>query len=186
LRLLITIPLAFLLTIFPMMKNSCSTEPEWPAGCPHGEVVLTNITDPDSPGAYFDFSQGKLLFGEEGKAQGDIYLEKTFICGNPSLHVKLHDDLADSFLFKTSAPTLDWIEQPSEEIPSRLSIYDGHNVWVRTGEGYLGKIKFIGTESNTDVSSFNFVRLMWIYQPDGSDEFHPVAGAAGTDTTQPK
>ena len=173
-RILVILPLTIFLSFFPFLKAACSSEPEWPVGCPHGEEVLPNIADPDSPGAYFDFSQGKLVYGEEGKKQGDIFLENTFIAGNPATKVALHDDLADSLLYKRMAPSYNWVEQPAPERPARLSIYDGHCVWVKTGEGKTAKFKIIGTEANAGFSNFNWIKIQWIFQPDGSNEFHDV------------
>jgi hypothetical protein len=177
LRALGIIPLSFILAFFPLLKQSCG-EPEWPAGIPHGEEVLTNIDDVASPGAYFDFSEGALVYGEEGKQRGDIYLERTLLCGNPALGVALHDDMADSILYKTTAPSLDWTEQPDAQTPARIPIYGGHCVWIRTGEGNFAKIKILLTDSNPDVSSFNWIKIQWMYQPSGSNDFTqtPLAG----------
>jgi hypothetical protein len=172
LRALVLIPISFFMIFLPLLKQSCN-EPDWPAGLPHGEETLTNFDDQTSPGAYFDFSQGAILYGEEGKAQGDIYLERTQLAGNPALGVAFHDDLADSLLYKTTAPSLDWTLQPNPDTPARLPIYSGHCVWIKTGEGNYAKIKILATESNTDVSSFNYIRFEWIYQPNGSKEFTP-------------
>ena len=177
-RLLGIIPLIFLVSLFSVYKGTCSTEPEWPAGCPHGEEILPNFASPDTPGAYFDLSEGKLVYGDEGKKNGDIYLERTFIAGNPALKVALHDDLADSLLYKKVAPELAWTYQPNPETPARVSIYSGHCIWVRTGENKIGKIKILQTESNTNVSSYNWVKIQWIFQPDGTTQFHDVAGAS--------
>jgi hypothetical protein len=167
------IPFLLWTALLPLLKPSCSSEPQWPAGLPHGEEVLPNI-----PGAWFDFSQGKLIYGDEGKKQGDIYLEKTFIAGNPALHVALHDDLADSILYKTTAPSLNWTEQPNADNPARVSIYDGHCIWIKTGEGNYAKIKILLTESNANVSSYNWVKIQWMYEPDGSQQFHGVPSTA--------
>jgi hypothetical protein len=49
--------------------------------------VLPNFNDPDAPGACFDFSAGQIVYGEEGRKQGDIYLERTFIDGNPDFAI---------------------------------------------------------------------------------------------------
>jgi hypothetical protein len=171
LRLLAILPLIFITSIFPALKAGCSTDPGWPVGCPHGEEILPNIADPDTPGAYFDFSEGKLVYGDEGKKNGDIYLEKTLLAGNPALGIELHDDLADSLLYKRTAPSLDWKSQPNPDTPVRLSIYNGHCVWVRTSEKKIGKIKILQTDSNTDVSSFNWIKFEWIFQPDGTGDF---------------
>lgn len=170
---------AFLLMTSPGLI-SCQDEP-WPAGCPHGEEVIPNVNDPDTPGAYFDFSQGKLLFGEEALQSGDIYLDRNFIAGNPRLGVKLRDAMADSLLYIKKAPQYGWVEPPDEKTPARVPIYDGHNIWVRTGEGHIAKFKIIHVETNPEVSSFNWIKIRWIYQPDGSDEFRDVAGASNTE-----
>ena len=176
LRAFCILPLALILSVTPVAKTSCG-EPPWPVGCPHGEETLTNVEDPDNPGAYFDFSAGQIVYGDEGRARGDIYLEKTLLAGNAASGVAFHDDLADSLLYKTVAPTLDWTVQPNPQTPARLAIYNGHCVWIRTGEGNIAKIKILLTDSNPEVSSFNWIKFSWIYQPDGSNEFHDVAGA---------
>jgi hypothetical protein len=164
----------------PLLKSACGGRQEWPAGCPHGEETLPNVDDPDTPGAYFDFSKGALVYGDEARREGDICLQRTFIAGNPALHVSLHDDMADSILYKPTAPNLNWTEQPDAETPARVSIYNGHCIWVRTGEGNIGKIKILLTESNENVTSFNWVKIEWIYQPNGSDTFLDQSGTTGT------
>jgi len=182
LRVLVVFPLVFLLSVLPMLK-SCG-EPEWPAGFPHGEEILPSFEDPDQPGAFFDFSSGSLVFGDEGRQKGDIYLDKTFIAGNPALNVALHDDMADSLLYKTAVPSFDWTERPDENTAARISIYNGHCVWVRTGEGYYGKLKILQVESNESVSSFNWIKIQWIYQPDGTNQFRNTAVAVPGTVTE--
>ncbi len=155
-------------------------EDDWPVGCPHGEVILPSVEDPDTPGAYFDFSAGEIVYGEEGRQRGDIYLDKKFIAGNPSLNVALHDAIADSLLYDCSAPgwgSTQWKRQPDEVTPARVPIYSGHNVWIRTGEGHTAKFKILFAEDGPDLDSYLWIRIRWIYQPDGTEEFHDVAGA---------
>ncbi|HEX9744210.1 MAG TPA: hypothetical protein VGB30_02180 [bacterium] len=154
-------------------------EEDYPEGTIHGEVWLTNINDPDNPGAYFDFSEGEVVYGDEARQRGDIYIEATFIRGNPALNVALNDQQPDSLLYDTTAPgwgDRGWAEPPDADTPSRIPIYHGHNVWVRTGEGNTAKFKIVRAESNADVSAYDRLKLQWIYQPDGSNSFQPLPG----------
>ena len=167
--------------IFTIWGCTSANEPEWPVGCPHGEDWLPNVEDPDTPGAYFDFSEGEIVYGEEAKVRGDIFIYKTFVRGNPQLNVALHPQQPDSLLYDATAPSWgseNWRLPPDANTPSSLGINGGHNVWVRTGEGHTAKFKILLLESNEDVTMFTRVKIQWIYQPDGSESFHDVAGAA--------
>ena len=166
---------------------SCSTEPEWPEGLPHGELILPNVEDPDTPGAYFDFSAGELVYGEEGRQRGDIYLEKTFISGNPALGVQLAEKQPDSILYDSTAPSWGsglWRTPPDATTPARVAIRQGYNVWVKTSEGNFGKLKILLLEATDDYTSIRNIKMQWIFQPDpNSDELAPTSftqGAQGT------
>jgi len=168
------------LGILPFWLASCQ-EPDWPEGLPHGEIILPNIADPDTPGAYFDFSEGELVYGEEGRQRGDIYLETNFVAGNPALGVALHDQQPDSLLYDRIAPgwgSEQWRRPVNPDTPGRVPVYQGHNVWVITGEGNTGKLRILMAEANIDYTSFLRIKFEWIYQPDGSTELRPIAGAA--------
>ncbi|MFH1675587.1 MAG: hypothetical protein ABIC40_01085 [bacterium] len=187
-RILTSFLMAFILLV-PIFGIGCKpSEPDWPAGCPHGEIWLPNVEDPDTPGAYFDLATGEIVYGDEAKKRGDIYIEKTFVAGNPALGIALHDAMGDSILYDKSAPGWGselWKQPPDANTPARVSIYMGHNIWIHTGDGKTGKIKLLDTESNENYTSFNRVKIQWIYQPDGSGEFHDVAGAPeGTSGTK--
>jgi hypothetical protein len=167
-----------------LLAPKCGPQTEWPEGLPHGEIVLPNIEDPDTPGAYFDLSAGEIVYGEEGRARGDVYLEKTFISPNPALGVGIYDQQPDSLLYDTTAPSWGdrlWKLAPDATTPGRISIYEGHNIWVRTAEGNTGKFKILQAESNEDYSSFNWIRIQWIYQPDGTEEL--ASHGTATDDT---
>jgi hypothetical protein len=136
--------------------------------------VLPNFNDPDAPGACFDFSAGQLVYGEEGRKQGDIYLERTFIDGNPDLNVALCDQQPDSLLYDRTAPgwgSSGWKVSPNPGVAPSIALYDGHNIWVKTGEGNTAKLKILLMEANEDNTSYNWVKIRWIYQPNGSTEF---------------
>jgi len=161
------------IVIFPLFLNACSEE-EWPEGCLYGEIILPNFNDPDTPGAYFDFSEGEIVFGEEGRLRGDIYLEQTFIKGNPEHEIGLHDEQPDSLLYKRSAPSWGsarWKVSPNPGVPPSVPLYEGHNIWVRTAEGHTAKFKILTMESNENHTSYNWIKIRWIYQPDGSTSF---------------
>ncbi len=162
-----------LLQGLPMFLSGCG-ETEWPEGCPHGEETLPNFNDPDSPGAYFDFSAGEIVYGEEGRTRGDIFLERTFVAGNPELGVAIHDQQPDSLLYDLTAPSwgsTEWKVSPNEGVPPRTPLYEGHNIWVKTAEGHTAKFKILLMESNEDHSSYIWIKIRWIYQPDGTDSF---------------
>ncbi len=176
----------FLVLIVPVWFLVSCGEPEWPEGLPHGELILPNFEDPDNPGAYFDFSTGELVFGEEGRQRGDIYLDKTFIAGNPGLGVSLHDQQPDSLLYDSTAPgwgSSGWNVPPDSSTPARISIYDGHNIWVNTSEGHTAKFKILLVNPNFDNTDYLSIKIRWIYQPDGSEEFHPIASPEGEETS---
>ncbi|MCX6646666.1 MAG: hypothetical protein NTY09_09950 [bacterium] len=176
--------LTAILLIFNVFSIVCKEE-EWPVGLPHSEIILPAFDDPDTPGAYFDFSAGELVFGEEGKARGDIYLDRTFISGNPALGVELHDGMANSLLYEPAAPDLgsDQWKRPQGDTPARVAIYNGHTLWVLTGEKCYGKLKIRDVESNENVTSYLNIKIEWTYQPDGSNELHAVSLASETDGT---
>jgi len=149
--------------------TACVSEPEWPEGLPHGEIVLPNIEDPDMPGAYFDFSEGELVYGNEGRSRGDVFLEATFIAGNPVLNVALAEQQPDSILYDTGAPgwgTNFWKTPPDENTPARVAVRQGYNVWVRTAEGNYGKLKILLREASDDYTKMLEIKMQWIYQPD--------------------
>jgi len=179
--------LLLLLLFFMGFIISCE-EQDWPENLPHGEAILPNFEDPDTPGAWFDFSEGELVFGDEGRQRGDIFLDKTFIAGNPATGIQLCDQQPDSLLYDTTAPGWgpgDWQAPPNAETPSRVPVYDGHNVWVVTGEGNTAKFKIRMAEANMDYTSFLWIKIEWIYQPDGSSELHGIPDPEGeTGTTE--
>jgi len=160
-------------------------EEDWPAGLPHGDIILPNVEDPDTPGAYFDFSTGSILYGDQGRQEGDIYLDYTFVTGNAALNVALASTQTDTILYDTTAPSWGqgWNEPQSETSPAREPVRQHMNYWVRTAEGHYGKLRIVDKESNADVTSYNFIKFQWVYQPDGSNELHAIEGAseAGTD-----
>ena len=169
-----------IIAAMPLNLLASCQEPEWPAGLPHGEIILPNIEDPDTPGAYFDFSEGELVYGEEGRQRGDIFLERTFIAGNPALGVALHDQQPDSLLYDSTAPSWGsggWKLPQNDETPGRVAVYQGHNIWVQTAEGHTGKLRILMAESNMDVTGYIRVKIEWIYQPDGSNQLHAIEGA---------
>jgi len=177
---ILTSVLLVMIAAIPLIFIASCEEREWPAGLPHGEVILPNIEDPDTPGAYFDFSEGEIVYGDEGRQRGDIFLERTFIAGNPALGVALHDAQPDSILYDTTAPSWgsgQWKHPPNEETPPRVPVYQGHNIWVQTAEGHTAKMKILMAESNMDVTAYLQIKMQWIYQPDGSNELHAIAGA---------
>jgi len=162
---------------------SCVAEPEWPEGLPHGEIVLPNVEDPDMPGAYFDFSEGEIVYGEEGRARGDVFLEKTFLSGNPALGVQLAEKQPDSILYDMGAPSYGsglWKAPPDENTPARVAIRQGYNVWVRTAEGNLGKLKILLREASDDYTSMLNIKIQWIYQPDpNADDLYSTSVTPG-------
>jgi hypothetical protein len=168
------------LTACIALSHSGCAEPEWPAGLPHGEIILPNISDPDTPGAYFDISEGQIVYGEDGIARGDIYLDHTFICGNAKLDVALHETQTDTILYDSTAPGWGsgWVEPNNEDSPARVPVNNHMNIWVRTAEGHFGKLRILMKEANTDYSSFLRVKFEWIYQPDGSNELHPLTDSS--------
>ena len=175
----IVIALATLSLTISFSTFACGGD-EWPEGLPLGEVILPAIDDPDTPGAFFDFSEGELVYGDEGRLRGDIYLDKTFIAGNPALGVELHDAMANSLLYDATAPawsSTQWKRRRDENTPARVPIYNGHCMWVVTGEEHIAKFKIRMTESNADVSGFLRIKIEWTYQPDGSNELHALPGA---------
>jgi len=185
LRFLSSVLILFL-AAFPTFLASCGGEPNWPEGLPHGEVTLTNIEDPDAPGAYFDISAGELIYGDEGRERGDVYLERTFVAGNPALGIELHDAQPDSILYDTTAPgwgSSGWKTAPDANTPPRVPVRKDHNIWVKTSEGNIGKVHILLLEANSDYSNIYNIKLQWIYQPDGSGELHAVSGATGESGT---
>ncbi len=171
-----------LLIIFITFIPSCG-EPEWPEGLPHGELNLPNINDPDTPGAYFDLSEGELVYGEEGRQRGDVYLDVNFVCGNPALGVEIHDAQPDSLLYDTGAPgwgTRLWKISPDGENPPRIGVINGHNIWVRTAEGNIGKFRIMSSEPNDDYTNMLSIKIQWIFQPDL--EKNDLSGTAPTDS----
>ncbi len=175
----ISILAVIILVFLPLSFLASCGEVEWPEGLPHGEVILPNIEDPDTPGAYFDFSEGEIVYGEEGRQRGDIYLDRTFIAGNPALGVELHDAQPDSLLYDTVAPswgTRLW-KTPSGDVPAMVPIYDGHNIWVKTGEAHTAKLRIMMPEANADNTSYLRLKFEWAYQPDGSNELKGIPGA---------
>lgn len=132
------------------------------------------MADPDTPGAYFDLSEGSILYGDEARQRGDIFLDRTFLCGNPAVGVALHDQQPDSLLYDMTAPgwgSAGWNQPPDAQTPSRVGIYDGHNIWIRTAEGHTAKLKILITESNENFTSYNRIKFEYIYQPDGTESF---------------
>lgn len=182
LRFSAILTLTTLILAFNLIASGCEGE-EWPEGLPRGETILPAFDDPDTPGAYFDFSAGELVYGDEGRQRGDIYLDRTFIAGNPAHGVALHDAMANSLLYDSTMPgwgSTQWKRPPNENTPARVPIYNGHCMWVLTAEGNTAKFKIRMTESNADVSGFLRIKIEWTYQPDGSNELHavPAEGAA--------
>jgi hypothetical protein len=60
---------------------------------------------------------------------------------------------------------------PNPGVAPSIALYDGHNIWVKTGEGNTAKLKILLMEANEDNTSYNWVKIRWIYQPNGSTEF---------------
>ena len=71
----------------------------------------------------------------------------------------------------------------SETVPGRVPVIQGHNVWVQTAEGNIGKLRIQIVESDEEFRNILSLKIQWIYQPDPEKwdlSANPVAEDEGT------
>ncbi|MEO7992967.1 MAG: hypothetical protein ABI743_01100 [bacterium] len=176
-----TLPL--LLTIALLALTSCgfsTPKDEFPPGLPHGEFTLPTdapwFDSADKPGARFDFSAGAWVFEPDAPKEGDIAFYRTFMAGSGPLHVGLQDTMPESLNYTKMAPTSGYDTAPegnSNDV--KMPIYSSHVYWIKTAEGHYAKIKIDAAEMNADGTGYDRLVIKWVYQPDGSDDFHGKA-----------
>lgn len=128
----------------------------------------------ENPGARFDFDTGKIVFEPDAPVTGDIFFDRKSLCGSGApMNVGVQDSQPQSIGADPTAPTTGYTFPNNDSgVPSRTGIYSSHVYWIKLDSGKYAKIKIKEIILNADASDYESILFQWVFQPDGSANFH--------------